>query len=118
MKKRLLVWLLVVPGLAAFTGCSTDSDHGAYAPQNTTVNNLEDSASFVLLDEDVQHSVTCSGLQTQRLADGRLQVGANTLTSDDAWGFTFLDENAQQGVTFGSMNDKAIRYTIRVRQAR
>jgi hypothetical protein len=30
----------------------------------------------------------------------------------------FLDENAQEGVKFVSANDKAQRYTVRVREAR
>jgi hypothetical protein len=30
----------------------------------------------------------------------------------------FLDENAQEGVKFASMDDKPLRFTIRVRQAR
>jgi Protein of unknown function (DUF1425) len=138
MKRNLLTLMLLVPGLAWVTGCSTD--HGAYAPENTMVNNLEDSASFVLLDKATQKSVTCVSLEPQRLADGRLQVAANLRNREsrriqvqvncefkDAQGFVldhspfqnlFLDENAQQGVTFLSMNDQAIRYTIRVREAR
>ena len=138
MKKHLLALMVLVPGLAMFTGCSTD--HGAYAPKNTMVNNLEDSASFVLFDKGTEHSVTCDGLEPQRLPDGRLQVAANVRNREnrriqvqincefkDAQGFPldstpfqnlFLDENAQQGVSFASMNDKAMRYTIRVREAR
>lgn len=138
MKRNLLLLFLLGPGLALFPGCV--SDHGAYAPENATVNNLEDSANFVLFDKRAQRSVTCDGLQMQRLADGRLQVAANVRNREkrrievqincefkDAQGFVidstsfqnvFLDENAQQGVTFVSMNDKALRYTIRVRQAR
>ncbi len=141
MKKSLLALALVAPGLALFCGCaSSSSDHGAYAPVNTTVNNLEDSATFVLFDPGAQKSVTCDGLQTQRLADGRLQVAANVRNREnrriqvqincvfkDPQGFVveetpfqnlFLDENAQEGVRFVSMNDKAQRYTIRVREAR
>ncbi|MGA2863403.1 MAG: YcfL family protein [Verrucomicrobiota bacterium] len=138
MKKNLPALVLLLPALALFSGCA--SDHGAYAPRNTMVNNLEDSSSFVLFDEPTQHSVTCDGLEPQRLPDGRLQVAANVRNREnrriqvqvncefkDAQGFVldsspfqnlFLDENAQQGVTFVSMNDQAVRYTIRVRQAR
>jgi hypothetical protein len=104
------------------------------------VNNLEDSAQFVLFDSGAQHSVTCDGIQQQRLADGRLQIAANVRNREnrriqvqvncefkDGQGFIvedtpfknlFLDENAQEGIQFVSMNDKAQRYTIRVREAR
>jgi hypothetical protein len=138
MKKTLFTLSLLASGLALFTGCA--SDHGAYPPVNATVNNLEDSAKFVLLDKGAQTSVTCPGIQETRLADGRLQVVANLRNREnrriqiqancvfkDAQGFVvedtpfqtvFLDENAQEGVTFVSMNNKALRYTIRVRQAR
>jgi hypothetical protein len=138
MKSHLLAPILLAAGLAMITGCA--SDHGAYAPQNTTVNNLEDVSSVVLFDGGAQKSVTCDGLEPQRLPDGRLQVAANLRNREerriqvqlncefkDGQGFAldstpfqnfFLDENAQQTVTFVSMNDKAIRYTIRVREAR
>jgi hypothetical protein len=140
MKKTLLFLGLVSFSLMSFSGCQTTHDTGAFRPQNTTVNNLEDSAQFVLLDPAAQYSVTCDGIQQQRLADGRLQVGANVRNREnrriqvqincefkDGQGFVventgfknlFLDENAQEGVQFVSMNDKAQRYTIRVRQAR
>ncbi len=139
MKKTLLTLAALVSGALWFTGCASH-DHGAYAPQNATVNNLEDSARFVLLDKGAQYSVTSPGLQESRLPDGRLQVVANLRNREnrrievqvncvfkDAQGFVvedtpfqtvFLDENAQEGVKFVSMNDKAQRYTIRVRQAR
>jgi hypothetical protein len=138
MKMNLLALAILASGLALITGCA--SDHGAYAPQNTTVNNLEDVSTFVLFDKGAQKSVTCDGLEPQRLPDGRLQVAANVRNRinrriqvqincefKDGLGFVldstpfqnlFLDENAQQGVTFTSMNDKAMRYTIRVREAR
>ena len=136
--KKILLMALFAPGVALFSGCQTD--HGAYAPINTNVNNLEDSARFVALDKGVQESVTCPGLQEARLQDGRMQVTANlrnmlnrriqvqaNCVFKDAQGFVvedtpfqnlFLDENAQEGVKFVSINDKAQRYTIRVRQAR
>ncbi len=140
MKRNLLALAFLTPALALFTGCKTSHDTGAYAPVNTTVNNLEDSAKFVLLDKGAQYSVTCSGLQETRLADNRLQVMANLRNREnrrlqiqvncvfkDAQGFVvedtpfqtvFLDENAQEGVRFVSGNEKAQRYTIRVREAR
>ena len=39
MKKILLSLALAVPGLALFSGCS--SDRGAYLPVNTMVNNMD-----------------------------------------------------------------------------
>jgi hypothetical protein len=123
------------------TGCqSGPPDHGAYLPENVTVNDLENHTALVLLSEGVQYSVTCPGIQETRLPDGRLQVAAHLRNREerriqvqvdcafkDAQGFVidevpfrnvFLDENAQEDVRFVSMNDKAVRYTIRVREAR
>ncbi len=139
MKSKLIALAFLTPALALFTGCKSH-DTGAYPPVNTTVNNLEDSAKFVLLDKGAQYSVTCSGMQEARLGDGRLQVLANLRNREnrrlqiqvncvfkDAQGFVvedtpfqtvFLDENAQEGVKFVSANEKAQRYTIRVREAR
>jgi hypothetical protein len=139
MKKRILSLIVAFSGLALLNGCATH-DTGAYTPQNVGVRNLEDRAKFVLLDEGAQHSVTCEEMQEGRLSDGRLQVLANLRNREnrriqiqancvfkDAQGFVvedtsfqnvFLDENAQEGVKFVSANDKAQRYTIRVRQAR
>jgi uncharacterized protein DUF1425 len=139
MKTSVLVCLVMVPALELFTGCATH-DTGAYLPENANLNNVEDSAKFVLLDKPAQYSVTCGSLQEGRLPDGRLQVRANLRNREnrriqiqvncvfkDAQGFVvedtpfqnvFLDENAQEGVDFLSANDKAQRYTIRVREAR
>src|SRR6266436_417808 len=134
MKRILLSAPLVATGLVIVTGCQTH-DTGAYLPQNATVNNVEDSSRFVLLDKGAQYSVTCPGMQETRLPDGRLQVLANLRNREsrriqvqvncvfkDAQGFVvedtpfqnvFFDENAQEPVKFLSANDKALRYTIR-----
>jgi hypothetical protein len=139
MKSSLLALTLLVPALAVFAGCKT-SDTGAYQPVNTTVKNFEDSSRLVLLDKGAQRSVTSPGIQETRLPDGRLQVLANLrnrenrriqiqvncvfkdaqgfVVEDTPWQTVFLDENAQEGVRFTSANDKALRYTVRVRQAR
>ncbi|SPE62373.1 conserved exported hypothetical protein [Verrucomicrobia bacterium] len=138
MKRILLALALVAPVGTLLTGCQTD--HGAYLPVNTTVNDVENVAGFVLLDRAAQHSVTCPGIQEQRLPDGRLQVQANVRNREDrriqvqadcvfkdAQGFVIeetpfenliLDENAQQGVRFIAANDKPVTYTIRIREAR
>jgi hypothetical protein len=139
MKKNLFTWM-ALSGLALALGGCKSADHGAYVAENVAINNLEDHLTLVLLDPGVQYSVTCPGIQETRLPDGRLQVAANLRNREnrriqvqancefkDAQGFVldatpfqnvFLDENAQEGVKFISMNDKAVRYTIRVRQAR
>jgi hypothetical protein len=140
MKKNLLA-LMAISGLAlALTGCETAVvDHGAYLPLNVTVNDVENRAGLVLLDRRVQNSVTCPGIQETRLPDGRLQVAVQLRNREnrriqvqancefkDAQGFVldsapfnnvFLDENAQAGVQFIAMNNQAVRYTIRVREA-
>lgn len=138
MKKTLLALALLAPALALLTGCA--HDRGAYLPVNTSVNDVENVAGFVLLDSGAQYSVTCPGIQETRLPEGRLQVVANLRNREnrriqvqancvfkDAQGFevestpfinVFLDENAQESVRFVAMNDKAVRYTIRIREAR
>ncbi|HYG22727.1 MAG TPA: DUF1425 domain-containing protein [Verrucomicrobiae bacterium] len=123
------------------TGCETAVvDRGAYLPINTTVNDRENRAGLVLLDERVRNSVTCPGIQETRMPDGRLQVAAQLRNREsrriqvqvncefkDAQGFVidatsyenvFFDENSQEAVKFVSMNNQAARYTIRIRQAR
>jgi len=139
MKRILISVVLLCPALALFSGCAS-SDHGAYTPQNIGARDVEDKAPFVLFDEGAQHSVTCENIQQQRLTDGRLQVAANVRNREnrriqvqincvfkDGQGFVveetpfqnlFLDENAQEGVKFVSLNGQSQRYTIRVRQAR
>ncbi|MHB8521107.1 MAG: putative periplasmic lipoprotein [Limisphaerales bacterium] len=136
--KRTLVYLLL-PALivAVNTGCETG---GAHPPLNTTKYDLENKANFVDLDLAVQRSVTCTGIQERTLDDGRLELIANIRNREarriqvqvncvfkDALGFPtgdetpfenlILTENAQEGVHFVSMNTKAKRYTIRVREA-
>jgi uncharacterized protein YcfL len=114
---------------------------GAYSPKNATKFDLENRETFVLLDKGVEHSVTCSGLQQRINDDGRLEVAADIRNREnrriqvqvncvfkDEQGFStgdetpfetlILTENVQETVRFISMNNKAKRYTIRVRQAR
>jgi hypothetical protein len=92
------------------------------------------------MDKRVQRSVACSDTKATTLADGRLEVNARLRnletrriqvqvqclfkdalghpTGDDTnWQNLILTENAQEPVRFVSLNDKAKRFTIRVRQA-
>jgi uncharacterized protein YcfL len=134
---------LLLPLLAAtaafFAGCQ--SQPGPFLPQDTTKYTLENTEKFVVMDKQVQHSVTCTGLQQRINADGRLEVVANVKnrenrriqvqiscvfkdeqgfsTGDETpWNTLILGENATEAVSFKSMNTQARNYTVRVRQAR
>ena len=136
--KKILFTSIALTGLALFTGCKTE-DTGAYTPQNVNINNKEDYFAVVLLNERVQHSITCTGIQETRRPDGQMQVAVNLRNREsrriqvqancefkDAQGFAvdstpyqnvFFDNNSQETVQFVSMNSKAVRYTVRVRAA-
>jgi uncharacterized protein YcfL len=136
MKKCLLPAVATGAAVLLLTGCHSG---GAYTPVNATKYNVEDTSNLVLLDSRVQRSITSPGIQQTTLPDGRLQVVANLRNREerriqvqvqcefkDAQGFPvdstpwtnlILTERAQEGVTFVSMNDKAKRYTVRVREA-
>jgi uncharacterized protein YcfL len=136
MKKTLLSFVGLA-ALALFAGCS----HGPYAPKDTTKYNLESTEKLVLMDKQVQHSVTSPGIQQRINSDGRLEVVANLQnrenrriqvqvscvfkdeqgfsTGDETpWQTLILGENTTEAVNFKSMNAQARNYTIRVRQAR
>lgn len=138
MKKIIVPLAITVLSTGLITGCQTHE--GAYSPRNTAAFDLENKEKFVLLDEMVQNSVTCSGIQKRVNADGRLEVVAHVRNREtrriqvqiscvfkDEQGFStgdetpfrnlILTENAQEDVKFLSMNDKARDFTIRVRQA-
>lgn len=125
--------------LALLAGCATEP--GPFPVLDTTKFTLENTDRFVALDQAVQHSVTCTGLQEIPLADGRLEVVANVKNREsrriqvqiscvfkDEQGFStgdetpfqnlILSENATEAVRFTAMNAAAKKYTIRVRQAR
>ncbi len=142
MKRTLIALSLAVLSGFLFTGCeSTPKDTGAYVPINTTINDAENHVPVVLLDSRVQVSVTCTGIYQKTLPDGRMdvvanirnreerriQVQINCVFKDDFGAPTegeespfrdlILTENAQEPVHFVSLNDKARRYTIRIREA-
>jgi len=132
--------LLVSCAAAAFLLSACQSG-GAYTPKNTRKYDVENQAPFVLLDAGAQRSVTVAGIQERQREDGRLEVAANVRNRQsrrievqmncvfkDENGYStgdetpfqtvILTENAQETVRFISMNNKARKYTIRVRQAR
>jgi hypothetical protein len=142
MKRTLITLSALLAAAALLSGCSSaPPDTGAYVPVNTTVNDRENHEMIVLLDPLVQNSVTCSGIQQRTTPDGRLEVVANIRNREnrrlqvqvncvfkDAQGFPtegeetpfrnlILTENAQEPVIWTAMNDKAVRYTIRIREA-
>ena len=136
--KTSLASALILLTLLGGSGCRTE---GAFKPISTTRYDFENESSFVLMDRSMQRSVTVSGLQETVGDDGRLEVVANVRnrvnrrlhvqigcvfkneagfsTSDETpWQTLILTEAEQKSIRFVSMNDKAKRYTIRVRQAR
>ncbi len=139
MKKTFALLGLLTATAAFLPGCATE-DTGAFVPVNTTVNDRENHEPIVLMTARVQVSVTCSGIQVRTLEDGRLEVNANIRNREgrriqvqincefkDDQGFVteaetpfqnlILTENAQETVHFVSLNNKAKRFTIRVREA-
>lgn len=135
-------FIVVIPAVALLlvAGCQSHPETGALTPQSTTSFDAENKEKFVLLDPGTQYSITCMGLQEAKTEDGRLQVKANIRNREnrrlqvqvdcqfkDAQGFVteempfqtlILTENSQETVGFTSSNAKAVRYTVRVRQAR
>lgn len=130
---------MALGAVALFNGCQS-SETGALAPHSAAKHDLENHASFVLMDAGAQASITCSGIQQKALADGRMALAANVRNREnrriqvqincefkDAQGFTIdstpwktliLTENGQETVPFESANAEAKIYTIRVREAR
>lgn len=138
--KKILLPLAAAASLAFLNGCETEViDHGAYLPLNVPVNEKENYVAAVLLTQRVQSSVAIPGIQETHLPDGRLQVAVQLRNREnrriqvqancefkDEQGFVldstpfqnvFLDENAQESAKFVALNEKAVRYTIRVREA-
>ena len=111
-----------------------------YTPANVGKANQESQLNFVAQDKGVQESITCEGIQERRLPDGRLQIVANIRNRENRriqvqvncvfkdeqffpvdptpYRTLILTENSMEGVEFTSLNDKAKKYTVRVRQAR
>jgi len=142
MKKSIAI-VPIVAGAALFLGgCESAHDKGPYLPQQSKTPPYESTEPVVLMDPGVQHSLTTTGQPMARtLEDGRLEVivqlrnrenrrievqancvfkDVNGITTGDETPFqtVILTENATEQVKFVSANNKAARYTIRVRQAR
>ncbi len=139
MKK--LKWyclLTVLLGTCALSGCRSE---GAYFAKHPDRYDVENQSEFALMDKAVERSVSVAGIQDRVLPDGRLEVIANVRnrldrriqvqvscvfkddigfsTGDETpWRSLILTENAQESVMVTSMNERARRYTFRVRQAR
>ena len=137
MKTPILLSMLLA--LAFATGCK-HPETGALTPRSTEKFDQEMREKFVLMDKGTRYSITCNGLQETLLPDGRLQVAAAIRNRENRrlqvqincefkdmqgfaidttpWKTLILTENSIETETFVSMNDKAKKYTIRVREAR
>jgi uncharacterized protein YcfL len=134
--------LLVISAALAVSGCRSTYDRGPYLPQQTKAPSHEATQPVVLMDPGVQYSITLAAPPHARmLEDGRMEVTvqlrnrenrrievqANCVWKDvngvgigDETPFqtVILGENATEQVQFVSANNRAQKYTVRVRQAR
>jgi len=142
MKKQIVPILLGTVAALLVVGCKSTYDKGPYLPQQSKTPAYESTQPVVLLDPGVQHSVTVTGQpQARTLDDGRLEVtfqlrnrenrrievqancvfkdvNGTAISDETPFQTVILTESATEQVKFTSMNDKAKKYTIRVRQAR
>jgi len=140
--KLITIHTLTLAVAVLVAGCKATYDKGPYLPQTSKTPAYESTEPVVLLDPAVQHSITVGGPPfAQTLPDGRLEVTVqlrnrenrrievqancvfkdiNGVSTGDETPFrtVILTENATEQIKFTSMNDRAKRYTIRVRQAR
>jgi uncharacterized protein YcfL len=149
--------LLIAAASLALAGCSqmrttthdttqtivTGHMGGAYKPVNTEKYDLENHLPIVLMDRQVQRSITVpeESLIKAVTPDGRLKVQVsfrNRLqrpiqvqvscifkgpegfsTGDETpWQTLSMTENSQETMTFIAMNTSATQFTIRVREVR
>jgi len=140
MKTRLIA--ILPAAVLVVAGCKSTYDKGPYLPRTSKTPAYESTEPVVLMDPGVQHSLTATGQPlAQILPDGRLEVtvqlrnrenrrievqancvfkDVNGISTGDEtpWQTVILTENSTEHVKFVSANEKAKRYTIRVRQAR
>jgi hypothetical protein len=133
--------MLVLTAALTVAGCKSSPPHdkGPYMPQPSKAPDLESVQPLVLLDGAVAYSVTGSVSSARTLEDGRLEVNVSlrnretrrievqancvfkdiggTMTEETPFQTVILTENATEQVRFVSMNDKAKKFTVRVRQA-
>jgi hypothetical protein len=124
--------------LAVWAGCAA-SPTTPPAFENTKYT-LEKTDRFALLDRMASHTVSCTGLITRSLADGRTELVANlknregqrleaqascvfrdeqgVTIEETAWQPVTLPENSTVSVRFVTKAPATSRYTVRVRDAR
>ena len=142
LMKNSLTSILAVAAALCFAGCGSTHDKGPYLPVQSKTPSHESAQPVVLMDPGVQHSITAAGQPMARtLPDGRLEVtvqlrnrenrrievqtqcvfkDVNGISTGDEtpWQTVILTESSSEHLKFVSSNDKAKRFTIRVRQAR
>jgi len=127
--------------LSAFGFLLCGCVEGPRPPIRPAYTESENSAKFVLLDAEMQQTISCSGLQERRTTEGFLEVVAHVrnraskpvrveINCDfkDAQGFSTgqvipyklisLSENEQRDVRYVSAATEATTYTIHVRKER
>lgn len=123
--------------LALTVGCATQPQ--VQPAVGTTKYTLENTDKFALLDEAVQHAITCTGLTERALANGHFEVVANLKnhetkstdvqancvfkdtqnqpTGDEtAWQDVTIPQNSTVAVRFTAATATAKKYTVQVRQ--
>jgi uncharacterized protein YcfL len=140
--KKYIVPVLAVAAALFVAGCKSSPPHdkGPYMPQASPAPDLEAKQPVVLLDGRVAYSVTAPFYTSRTLPDGRLEVTvalrnretrrievqANCVFKDEMGVSTgdetpfetvILTENATEQIKFTSLNEKAKKYTVRVREA-
>ena len=140
--KNSITPILALAAALSFAGCASSHDKGPYLPQNSKTPPYEATEPVVLMDPGVQYSITTVGQPVARLLeDGRMEVivqlrnrenrrievqgqcvfkdvGGLVTGDETPWLTLILTENSTEQMKFTSSNDKAKRFTIRVRQAR
>src|SRR5579859_3230607 len=77
MKNTLIALSMLAASAALIGGCAVPAhDAGPYVPVDTIMNGMEHTHGIVLMDPQVQYSVTCSSIVQKKTDDGRLQVTA------------------------------------------
>jgi hypothetical protein len=140
MSLRHPVFVLALPcAMAALTGCVATL--APQSPQYSTKFTVENTDRFSALDPATEAAISCTGLQEQTLANGRLEVAVNVKNRDTGpvsvqaqclffddqggpvdidppWQTLSIDVDSTAVVRFTAPNDSAKRYSVRVRKAR